>query len=117
MPVWWDWGVVRAGGVGTRGISKRGRVEDKGKEAGSDLKCKIKGVAIAKSPFLAGLKTASRAVVCAPLSPHGHDFFVLDFNKPNFEIKPLRTTEKQWLPGLCDRWAQREGYARLRANI
>jgi hypothetical protein len=36
LPAWWNWRVVRAGGVGTGGMGKRGRAEDKGK-AGGDL--------------------------------------------------------------------------------
>ena len=48
--------MVRAGGVGTRGVGKRGRAEDKGKEEEDDLKGKIKGVAIATPPVFAGLK-------------------------------------------------------------
>jgi hypothetical protein len=32
-----DWEVVWAGGVGTRGMGKRGRAEDKGKGDGDDL--------------------------------------------------------------------------------
>jgi hypothetical protein len=51
-------------------MGKRRREEDKGKEESDDLKGKIKGGALSKSPLLAGLKTASRAVACAPLSPH-----------------------------------------------
>jgi hypothetical protein len=51
-------------------MGKRGRAEDKGKEEGYDLKGKIKGIAIAKSSLFAGLKIASRAVACTPLSPH-----------------------------------------------
>jgi len=38
VPAWWDWEVVQAGGVGTRGIGKRWRVEDKGKEKDDDVK-------------------------------------------------------------------------------
>jgi hypothetical protein len=37
VPAWWDWEVVRAGEVGTRGMGKRGRAEDKGKGEGDDL--------------------------------------------------------------------------------
>ena len=35
VPAWWDWEVVRAGGVGTRGMGKRERAEDTGKEGSS----------------------------------------------------------------------------------
>jgi len=49
VPAWWDWKVVRAGGVGTRGMGKRVRAEDKGKEENDDLKGKIKKVAIQRS--------------------------------------------------------------------
>jgi hypothetical protein len=59
-----------AGGVRTRGVGKRGQATDKGKEKDDELIGIIKGVAIATSPLLAGLKNASRAVACAPLSPH-----------------------------------------------
>jgi hypothetical protein len=54
-------------------MGKRGRAEDKGKKENEDLE-EIKGchakAPVAKLPLFAGLKTASRAVACAPLSPH-----------------------------------------------
>ena len=37
LPAWWNWRVVRASGVGTGGMGKRGRAENKGKVDG-DLK-------------------------------------------------------------------------------
>jgi hypothetical protein len=65
----WNWEVVRAGGVGTRG--ERGRAEDNGKEQAGDLKGKIKWAAKAKLSFLfSGLKATSRTAACTPLSPH-----------------------------------------------
>jgi len=37
VPVCWDWEVVRAGGVETRGMGKMSRAGGKGKEEGNDM--------------------------------------------------------------------------------
>jgi hypothetical protein len=53
VPAWWDWKMVRAGGVGTRGMDKRGRADDKGKGQGDDLIGILKVVAISTSTWFA----------------------------------------------------------------
>ena len=53
MPAWWDWEVVRAGGVGTRGMGKRGWAEDKGKGEDGELIGMSKVVAISTSSLFA----------------------------------------------------------------
>ena len=52
-PAWCDWEVVRAGGVRTRGMGKRGRAEDKGKGEDDELIGIIKKAAISASSLFA----------------------------------------------------------------
>jgi len=50
---WWDWEVARAGGVGAKGMGKRGRAKDKGKEEDEELIGIIKEAAILASSWFA----------------------------------------------------------------
>jgi hypothetical protein len=53
VPAWWDWEMVRAGGVGTRGMGKRGRAKDKGKREDDELIGIIQRAAISTSSLFA----------------------------------------------------------------
>jgi hypothetical protein len=59
--------MVRAGGVGSRGVGKRERAEEKGKEKDDDLEGKTKGAVIAASSLFVGLKTTRglRSCLCS----------------------------------------------------